>query len=310
MKHKIIFHFGWCLKDIADPEKVTPSRYTGSSIYSRNLFDESFDADLTKVEVTLDSTVLINSSEFCLDFDKSTRDLILSTSLFNKICVLSRIKLLESVDLDKVHLYFADPGFDSNPIWKPELKMIDESEMAVVDVEYEFGNHRLCISEKVITEATLDTIHFAFLDRPLIEGRKYYINFHNYEESSSEFVGVGVFEENCTAMRNGVSKPNDTRWENSQLVAKQKSTFSVMRAHGITLSMTGLIYSSLQNSDGFFKSDDTICITSQNSNFEFKNMRTLGVIGSSRKIVSENHRHYRVGVFLTLKDDVAFRFLN
>ncbi len=120
-----------------------------------------------------------SAKEFVVDFDIQTRILTVSDFLnghYHKIFV---VKVLDDVDLSKVHLYF-------------DLYKGCDKKLKIDDVEFETHNQTL-VSNKYnsIVKAKSEGYYCGLLDTPLIPFKKY--KFKCFKWDDTDIVGLGIF---------------------------------------------------------------------------------------------------------------------
>ncbi len=150
--------------------------------------------DNSKVREDLRIDCRKEAKEFVVDFDIQTRILTVSDFLKGDCQKIFVVKVLEDVDLSKVHLCFEHYVVECNE--KQSMVEIDANNFQSVDVEFETHDQTLVGNRyNSIVKAKLDGIHCWLLDTPLMPFKKYKFQLWRSVNKSTQIHGLGNIPE-------------------------------------------------------------------------------------------------------------------
>ncbi len=142
-------------------------------------------ADCSKVKEEQRIYHLFFAKEFFVDFDVKTRTLTVSASFNGEDSKISVVKILEEIELSKVHLYF-------------DIYVACQKELNFHGINIEAHKKPLVSNQYHSIVKTEDKGIFCWLvDSPLIPNKKYKFQLRKWDEA--DIVGLGIFRKDKIA---------------------------------------------------------------------------------------------------------------
>jgi hypothetical protein len=160
-------------------------------------------ADTSKVKEDLRTGYRRGATEFVVEFDVKTRTLTVSDYLNGDSQKILVVKILEEVDLAKVHLYFGILTMGCNE--RLNLLGYDELKFQVTEVEFEYHDQTLIRNKyNSIVKVKDEGSYCWLLDTPLIPFKRYKFECSKWDpkDTYKSINGLGIFKKDRIASNN------------------------------------------------------------------------------------------------------------